>query len=143
MRLGLHASPFDPFPHPGHLSAWRQAIEAGACDGILAALQIDPTKERPTKRKPALTAQERIRLLRSHRDVQEIQCYTTEEQLRSLIEIFQPNCLIVGQDHAGDHVTGGGLGIPIFWARRDPEWSGTQFAKRIHDAYQEHVRCRS
>lgn len=137
-RLGLMASAFDPL-HPGHLWAMRQAIEDGACEGILAALHIDPSIERPTKRKPAMTADERALILTAIRYVRFIRHYQTEDELLAAIKNLRPCCLIIGEDHKGETVTGGDFGIPIFWAKRKPEWSGTAFAHRIAES----LRCRS
>lgn len=133
MRLGMHASAFDPFPHPGYLYAWQQAIDAGACDGIVAAIQVDPSVERPEKRRPALTVKERIAILEQFRVVQTVCVYENERQLLELIKSGRPACLIVGEDHRDDPVTGADL-APVFWAQRKPEWSGTKIARRIAES---------
>lgn len=133
MRLGLHASAFDPFPHPGHLFAWQQALDAGACDGIVAAIHEDPSIERPEKRRPAMTVMERIAILEQFRVVQTVAVYDTEQQLRDLIRGGKPACLIVGEDHRDDPVTGAEF-APVFWAKRNPEWSGTKIARRIAES---------
>ena len=85
MRLGLFASAFDPFPHPGHLWAIQQALAAGACDAILAALQEDPSLERPSKRRPALSVEERTQLLLACRYVHAVVPYRTEHDLMEIM----------------------------------------------------------
>jgi glycerol-3-phosphate cytidylyltransferase len=137
MKLGIFASAFDPFPHPGHLWAMQQALDAGACDGVLAAVQVDPQIERPEKRKPALTLAERKMILESIRYVKQVLFYRTEQDLWTLIYRLKPACLIVGEDHQLDRVTGADIAT-VFWAKRKPEWSGTEFSRRIHDAYRAH-----
>lgn len=134
-RLGLLASAFSPW-HPGYCWAMQQAVEAEACDGIFAAMHVDPSVERPDKRRPVLTLSERLVLLRSTRYVQAVCTYTTEAELRGLIRTLYGKicCLVVGEDHRHDSVTGGDLGVPIFWVRRRPEWSGTEFTRRIYEA---------
>lgn len=136
MRLGLSASAFDLI-HPGYLYAWQQALAAGACDAILAALHEDPSEERPSKRRPAMTVEERTELLLACRHVHVVVTYRTEQDLWKLIYRLKPACLIIGEDHQYDRVTGADL-APVFWAKRKPEWSGTEFARRIHDAYLAH-----
>jgi len=136
MKLGLHASSFDPI-HPGYLYAWQQALDAGACDGIVAAIHADPSTERPEKRRPAMTLDERAAILREFRQVHHVLTYATEQDLWKLIYRLKPACLIIGQDHQTERVTGADL-APVFWAARRPEWSGTEFARRIHDAYRDH-----
>lgn len=137
MRLGLFASAFDPFPHPGHLWSMRQAIEAGACDGILAAVHVDPSVERPEKRKPALTVEDRTELLLACRYVHAVVTYRTEADLLEIMRTRRPAVRILGEDHRHDHNTGDDLAppIPVFWAARKPEWSGTEFSKRIAISY--------
>lgn len=137
MRLGLFASAFDPFPHPGHLWSMRQAIEAGACDGILAAVHVDPSVERPEKRKPALHISDRMMLLGAIQCVKRVVFYGTEADLGTLMQHCRPAVRIIGEDHKSDHNTGDDLDppIPVFWAARKPEWSGTEFSKRIAISY--------
>ncbi len=133
MRLGLFASSFDPFPHPGHLWAMKQALYAGVCDGILAAVQVDPTSERPAKRKPALDIAERMMLLSSIRYVHQVVFYGTEADLLEIMRTLRPAVRILGEDHRHDHNTGDDMDppIPVFWAKRKPEWSGTAFLERM------------
>jgi glycerol-3-phosphate cytidylyltransferase-like family protein len=135
-RLGILASAFDPF-HPGYLWAMKQALDAGACEAVVVAIHRDPSIERPAKRRPALTLDERAAILREFRQVHHVLTYETEQDLVKLILKLKPACLIVGADHQTDRVTGTDL-APVFWAKRKPEWSGTQMARRIHDAYVEH-----
>ena len=131
MRLGLLASSFSPFPHCGHIRAMQDAIEAGACDAIRAALHIDPSVERHWKRSPPLTADEREILLRAIRYVHAVVRYETEQHLEEIISSWPPACLIIGEDHRGRDYTGQEFEIPVFWASRSYGWSGTAFAERI------------
>jgi glycerol-3-phosphate cytidylyltransferase len=135
-RLGILASAFDPFPHPGHLWAIQQALAADACDAILAALHEDPTVERPAKRKPTLTVEERTELLLACRHVHAVVTYRTEADLLEIMRNRRPAVRILGEDHRHDHNTGDDLDppIPVFWAKRKPEWSGTQMARRIAES---------
>lgn len=135
-RLGLLASAFDPWPHPGHILAMRQALAANTCDAILAALHEDPTVERPGKRRPALTVEERTELLLACRYVHAVVTYRTEADLLEILRTRRPAVRIIGQDHLHDHNTGDELvpPVPVFWAQRKPEWSGTQFARRIAES---------
>ena len=142
MRLGILASAFDPI-HCGHLWAMQQALDADVCDGILAAVHVNPTTENPRKRKPATTVDERLLLVRAIRYVESVAIYHTENELRLLIERERPAVLIVGDDNRDDPVTGAEF-APIFWAARRPDWSGTEFSRRIAEAYlkhQEAIRC--
>lgn len=132
-RLGLFASAFDPFVHPGYSYAWRQAIDADLCDGILAALHVDPNCERLEKRRPALSVRDREQMLFECKHVHIVVRYTTEAELVWIAHDFRPSVIIVGEDHRHDPVTGAGW-APVFYARRRPEWSGTIFTNAIYEA---------
>lgn len=131
MIIGLYASAFNPM-HAGHLWAIKQAIQSGACEGVLAAVQLDPSIERTGKRKPIWCCYERSEMIFCCPGVIGTAFYDTEESLRSLIAKYRPEVLIVGEDHRHDSVTGGDLGIPIFWAKRRPGWSSTEFVDAIY-----------
>jgi len=130
MTLGLLASAFSPFPHPGHVWAMEQAIEAGACTGIIAALHEDPSLERG-KPKPVLTLEERGYLLSQLRHVYEVIPYQTEQDLYDLILAVRPSVRILGNDYIGEPYVGDDLPIPVFYARRRDDWSGTRFRERL------------
>lgn len=130
MTLGLLASAFCPFPHPGAIWAMQQAIEAGVCEGILAALHIDPSLERG-KPKPALTVEERGYLLASIKYVAEVVPYETEQDLYDLILAVRPSVRVLGDDYIGKPYAGDDLPIPVFYAKRRPDWSGTVFRERL------------
>jgi glycerol-3-phosphate cytidylyltransferase len=139
VRIGLFASSFDPFFHPGHAWAMRQACEGdpfSPCDKILACIHEDPSLERPEKRKPVLTIGERIEMLLAVRFVSAVRCYKTESDLRRIIEQERPCVLVLGEDHKGHPHTGHELGIPVFYARRYSDWSGTDFDRRIGERWQ-------
>ena len=127
MKIGLFASAFNPL-HAGHLWAMQQAIAAGACDKILAAVNANPAGKRP----PIWTAEERAVMVDCVPCVAGISIYHSEQQLRELIADIRPAAIIVGEDHRNDPVTGADLGIPIFWAKRRPGWSSTEFVDAIY-----------
>jgi len=133
MRLGLSASAFDPFPHPGVQWAWRQALDLGLCDAILAVLHLDPSVDRPEKRRPAISAKDRELMLRNCRHVEAVLTYQTEAELEQIAMIHKPAVIIVGEDHRGDHVTGHEY-APVFYANRRLDWSSTAFANRIYES---------
>jgi glycerol-3-phosphate cytidylyltransferase len=129
MTLGLLASAFDPF-HPGYPWAMDQALEAGVCTGIIAALHTDPSLLRG-KPRPTLTVEERGYLLASLRQVVDVIPYDTEEDLYELICTVRPAVRILGDDYIGQAYVGDDLPIPVFYAKRQPGWSGTEFRKRL------------
>jgi glycerol-3-phosphate cytidylyltransferase len=108
----------------------EQAIEAGACTGIIAALHEDPSLERG-KPKPVLTLEERGYLLSQLRHVCEVIPYHTEQDLYDLILTVRPSVRILGDDYVGEPYVGDNLPIPVFYARRRSDWSGTRFRERL------------
>ena len=132
MKIGLLASPFNPI-QPGHLWAIKQALQAGVCDGVLAAVNAAPNHNRPEKRPPIWKTGQRMEMVKKTPGVVGAIAYWSERDLYRLIEIERPAVLIVGKDHLQDQVTGGDLGIPIFWAERHPDWSSTQFVNAIYE----------
>lgn len=133
-RLGLLASSFDPL-HAGTVWAMQQAIEAGVCDGIIAALHIDPSVERQHKAKPVSTVEERTVLLRALRYVVTVEPYMTERELLALLQRLNPCVRIQGDDYKGKRFTGDNLGIQVFYAARRPEWSATEFRRRMVEGW--------
>lgn len=130
--IGFFASSFDPFVHPGHIWAMQQAVMAHNLTGIIVGLHEDPTIERPeTKRKPALTTEERTVCVAAIRDVVGVRPYNLESELYAIIKDVQPVLRILGEDYRGRPYTGDDLGIPVFYATRCPVWSGTEFSRRL------------
>lgn len=134
MKLGLLASSFSPFPHPGIIFAMRQAMNAGVCDAVIAALHVDPSVERPEKRTSSTSVTDRTIMLEAIRYVAEVVQYRTEDDLRRIIMDRRPAVLILGEEYRGVAHTGNEFAIPVFYARRSPGWSGTEFARRIADS---------
>ena len=126
--LGFLASAFDPL-HPGYVWAMQQAIDAKACDGVIAALHLDPSLERG-KPKSVLTAEERRVLLLALKPVRQVVFYDTESALHQLLKALAPVVRILGDDYIGKPYVGDDLGMPVFYAKRRPDWSGTKFRER-------------
>lgn len=131
---GILASAFDPFPHPGAISAMRQAIDEGGCESIIALLHIDPSVERPEKRRPVISDSERMAMVGAIKYVSKVILYRTEDDLRVILELLTPHVRVLGDDYIGKRFTGDDLGQKVFYARRVPGWSGTEFMRRINDA---------
>ena len=108
----------------------NQALDAGVCEGIIAALHIDPSIERG-KPKPVLTVEERGYLLANLKPVWEVIPYETEQDLYDLLFTVRPSVRILGDDYIGKSYVGDDLPIPVFYAKRRADWSGTLFRERM------------
>jgi glycerol-3-phosphate cytidylyltransferase len=105
------------------------------CDEVIVLLQTDPSIERPTKLKPILSVNDRIKILSSLKQVTSIQTYTYESELYDLIKLILPSVRFLGDDYIGrTDFTGYDLNIPIHYLNRSHGWSTTKFKKLIAES---------
>jgi len=130
-KIGFVASCFDLL-HAGHCLMLKDAREQ--CDHLIAALQVDPSVDRPDKNKPIQSLDERRIQLESLKYVDEIQLYETENDLRVMLGILNPDIRILGSDYIDKPCTGKDLDIEIYYHERSHPWSTTELRKRIVNA---------
>jgi glycerol-3-phosphate cytidylyltransferase len=137
MMIGIIAGNFDVI-HPGYIAMFNEMKRH--CDHVLVLLHTDPTIERPEKCKPILSVEERLDILNSLRQVDEVHTYTTEAELydylKNLSSAYSKQRTIkrfLGDDYKGRSFTGDDLNIPIHYINRDHAWSTTKFKKQIAD----------
>ena len=86
LKVGITFSTFDLF-HAGHVAMLSEA--KNHCDYLIAALQTDPTIDRPdTKNPPIQSIVERQIQLSTNRNVDEVVIYQTEKDLEDLLLIL-------------------------------------------------------
>jgi glycerol-3-phosphate cytidylyltransferase len=130
-KIGFVASTFDLL-HPGHCLMLQDAKHQ--CDHLIAAVQSDPTIDRPEKNKPVMTLHERLILLNANKYVDEILLYRTEEDLERILSILKPDVRILGSDYKGreDQIVGKQYCKEIYFHDRSGHgWSTTHFRDRI------------
>ena len=125
---GFVASCFDLL-HAGHCLMLQDAKEQ--CDYLVAALQVDPSVDRPEKNKPVQSLEERLIQLESIKYVDEIQLYNGEEDLRQLLHEIRPNVRILGSDYIGKVATGQEFSDKVYYHKRDHNWSTSELRLRI------------
>jgi glycerol-3-phosphate cytidylyltransferase len=137
MMIGIIAGNFDVI-HPGYIAMFNEMKRH--CDYVLVLLHTDPTIERPEKCKPILSVDERLDILHSLWQVDEVHTYTTEAELydylKNLSAAYSKQRTIkrfLGDDYKGRSFTGDDLNIPIHYINRDHGWSTTKFKKQIAD----------
>ena len=130
MKIGFVASCFDLL-HAGHCLMLKDAKKQ--CDWLVAALQDDPSVDRPQKNKPIQSLKERKIQLESIKYVDEVVFYNTEKDLIKLLQSIKPQVRILGSDYKDKHFTGKELKIPIYYHLRDHEWSTSSLRKKIKD----------
>lgn len=129
-RVGITASCFDLF-HAGHVLMLQEAKER--CDRLVVALQTDPTIDRPEKNKPVQSLVERYIQVQACRYVDDIIPYTTEEDLLNILQCYDWDVRIIGQDYYGKRFTGDELDMQVYYNSRRHSFSTTELRKRISD----------
>jgi glycerol-3-phosphate cytidylyltransferase len=129
---GIIAGNFDVI-HPGYIDMFNEM--ESLCDEVIVLLQTDPSIERPTKLKPILSVNDRIKILSSLKQITSIQTYTYESELYDLIKLILPSVRFLGDDYIGrTDFTGYDLNIPIHYLNRSHGWSTTKFKKLIAES---------
>lgn len=143
LKIGITFSAFDLL-HAGHIAMLADA--KNHCDYLIAALQIDPTLDRPdTKNKPVQTIVERQIQLAATRYVDEIVVYQTEKDLEDLLLILPVDVRILGVEYADKNFTGKDIckrrGIEIIYNSRDHSFSSSSLRKRVAESENGKVKC--
>ena len=132
MRVGITFSAFDLL-HAGHVAMLRESKQQ--CDYLVAGLQLDPTIDRMEKNKPIQTIVERYTQLKAVKYIDEIIPYTTEKDVEDILEMYQVDVRILGEEYKDKDFTGKDicrrLGIELYFNKRDHRFSSTDLRKRI------------
>jgi len=136
LTVGIVFSSFDLF-HAGHVAMLAEA--KNHCDYLIAALQTDPTIDRPdTKNPPIQSIVERQIQVSTNRIVDEVVVYQTEKDLVDLLLILPVDVRILGVEYADKDFTGKDIcrarGIEIVYNGRDHSFSSSSLRKRVAEA---------
>lgn len=133
LKIGITFSTFDLL-HAGHIAMLAQA--KNHCDYLIAALQTDPTIDRPdTKNPPVQSIVERQIQLNTNRNVDEVVVYQTEKDLEDLLLILPVDVRILGVEYSDKEFTGKQIcvdrGIELVFNSRDHSFSSSNLRKRV------------
>ena len=133
--IGITFSTFDLL-HAGHVAMLREA--KSQCDYIICGIQSDPTIDRPKeKNKPVQTLVERYVQLSALTYVNEIIPYQTEQDVEDILEMFDINVKIMGEEYRDQDFTGRDIckrkGIELYFNSRTHRFSSTDLRKRVSD----------
>lgn len=132
--IGITCSAFDLF-HAGHIKMLEEARKH--CDYLIAALQTNPTIDRPEKNKPVQSVVERYVQLDACKWVDKIIPYETEKDLEDIFSSFNIDVRIIGEEYKNKEFTARRIcerrGIKIAFNTRDHGFSSTELRKRIHN----------
>lgn len=134
MIRGITASCFDLL-HAGHILMLKEA--KSACDYLIVALQVDPTIDRPNKNKPIQSFFERWVQLSAVKYVDEIIPYTTESELMTILQNYNIDVRILGEEYETKSFTGNNLDMEYYFNKRTHEYSSTELKQRIIDGTSE------
>jgi glycerol-3-phosphate cytidylyltransferase len=135
-KVGITFSTFDLL-HAGHVAMLSEAKRH--CDYLIAALQTDPTIDRPdTKNKPVQSIVERQIQLQAVRYVDEIVVYQTEKDIEDILLTLPIHVRILGVEYHGKDFTGKDIcikrGIELVYNGRDHSFSSSNLRKRVKEA---------
>ena len=135
MRVGITFSTFDLL-HAGHIAMLRDAKEH--CDYLIAALQSDPTIDRPgVKNQPVQTMVERYTQLSAVKYIDEVIPYQTEQDVEDILEMYHIDMRVLGEEYRNKDFTGLEIcrrrGIQLYFNKRDHRFSSTDLRKRVSE----------
>ena len=134
LKVGITFSTFDLGPHAGHIAMLAEA--KNHCDYLIAALQTDPTIDRPdSKNPPVQSIVERQIQLAACRYVDEVVVYQTEQDVIDLLLILPIDVRILGVEYANKDFTGMNecysRNIELVFNGRDHSFSSSSLRKRV------------
>lgn len=129
MITGFTCSCFDLL-HAGHILMLEEAKLH--CDRLVVGLQTDPTLDRPEKNTPLQSVTERYIQLAAVKYVDEIIPYSTEQDLSNLLKALPIDIRIIGEDYRDKAFTGKELNIPLYYNKREHDWSSSALRKKIN-----------
>ena len=135
-KVGITFSTFDLF-HAGHVAMLSEA--KNHCDYLIAALQTDPTIDRPDSKNPPIQSiVERQIQVSTNRNVDEVVVYQTEKDLEDLLLILPVDVRILGVEYKDKDFTGRQIcndrGIELIFNGRDHSFSSSSLRKRVAEA---------
>ena len=127
-NTGVIAGNFDVI-HPGYIHLFNECKEF--CTELIILLHEDPSIERPEKLKPILNLDERMIILSSLKQIDQIIPYKLETDLYELLSNLDIDIRFLGDDYKSKSFTGDDLNIPIHFLDRSHGWSTTKFKNKI------------
>ncbi|MEI8136872.1 MAG: adenylyltransferase/cytidyltransferase family protein [Bacteroidota bacterium] len=131
MKIGFACGVFDLF-HAGHVLMLKECKEH--CDYLIVALNRAENitdKINSGKKSPLFSIEERKLIMASCRYVDEVLEYNSEEELLKILKSSNINIRFLGEDYNGKPITGGDLGIDIYYTNRGHGLSTSYFKKLL------------
>ena len=129
-NIGFTCGPMDLL-HAGHVLMLKECREQ--CDFLIVGLEIDPSVDRPNKKKPVETVEERMIRLEGCKYVDKIIIYTDEVDLYNLLKKLNPDIRFMGADwkckpnYSRDKLPE----MKVIYNNRNHNYSSSNLRKRI------------
>jgi glycerol-3-phosphate cytidylyltransferase len=131
MKVGFACGVFDLF-HLGHVLMLEECKTQ--CDYLMVAINsaenIDPLIN-PGKKRPVYTLEERVKIMKSCRLVDEVLTYSSEEDLLNIMKTKKIDVRFLGDDYKGKPITGAELNIPVYYTDRSHGLSTSEYRRRV------------
>jgi glycerol-3-phosphate cytidylyltransferase len=132
MKTGITFSTFDLF-HAGHVKMLEEAKTK--CNYLIVGLQLDPSIDRPEKKKPTQSIIERYVQLKGCKFIDEIIPYVNEEDLMDILSSFKIDIRIIGEEYKEKDFTGKEYckkkGIEIYYNKREHRFSSSALREQV------------
>jgi glycerol-3-phosphate cytidylyltransferase len=131
MKIGFACGVFDLF-HAGHVLMLKEC--KANCDYLIVAVNTAENFDEhvnPGKNKPIYTLPERMLILSSCKYVDEVMCYSSEEELYTILVDKKVDIRFLGDDYKGRPITGSNLPIALHYTDRSHGLSTSAYLKKI------------
>jgi glycerol-3-phosphate cytidylyltransferase len=128
VKIGITASSCDLL-HAGHILMLKEA--KSVCDYLIVALHVDPTIARPNKNQPVQSFYERWVQLSAVKYVDEVIPYSSESELLTILQNYNINIRILGDEYYDRYFTGNDLQMEYHYNKRTHGYSSTELRERI------------
>jgi len=118
--------------HLGHLQLLNFAKSHG--DYLIVGIDTDDrVKEKKGPSRPVYNQEERAFFLKMLKPVDQVEMFSSDEELEALIKGFQPDIMIVGSDWKGKSVIGSYYASKLIFFDRIEEYATTKTIQSIID----------
>ncbi len=118
--------------HPGHLQLLNFAKSCG--DYLIVAIDTDDrVREKKGPTRPIYNQEERTFFLRMLKPVDQVEIFSSDKELESLIKELKPDIMIVGSDWKGKSVIGSYYASKLIFFDRIEEYATTKTIQSIID----------
>jgi rfaE bifunctional protein nucleotidyltransferase chain/domain len=118
--------------HKGHLMLLNFAKSYG--DYLIVAIDTDErVKEKKGSTRPIHNQEERSFFLRMLKPVDQVEMFSSDEELENLVKGFRPDIMIVGSDYKDKRVIGSEFAKQLKFFDRIDGYSSTQIIQSIID----------